>query len=49
MAMIITWQFLNALTYPKRIKNFSRAVFIVSPGLAVKERLQVLMPSEGSY
>jgi type III restriction enzyme len=49
MAMIITWQVLNALTYPKRNKDFSRAVFIVAPGLTVKSRLQVLMPSEGSY
>ncbi len=44
MAMIITWQVLNALAYPKRNKDFSRAVFIVAPGLTVKERLQVLMP-----
>ncbi len=49
MAMIITWQVLNALTYPKRNKDFSRAVFIVAPGLTVKGRLQVLMPTEGSY
>lgn len=44
MAMIITWQVLNALTYPKRNKDFSRTVFIVAPGLTVKERLQVLRP-----
>jgi type III restriction enzyme len=44
MAMIITWQVLNALTYPKRKKDFSRTVFIVAPGLTVKERLQVLRP-----
>lgn len=49
MAMIITWQVLNALTYPKRNKDFSRAIFVVAPGLTVKGRLQVLMPSEGSY
>ena len=49
MAMIITWQVLNALTYPKRNKDFSRAVLIVAPGLTVKGRLQVLLPSEGSY
>ncbi len=49
MAMIITWQVLNALTYPKRNRDFSRAVFIVAPGLTVKERLQVLLPTEGSY
>ncbi len=45
MAMIITWQVLNALTYPKRNKDFSRAVFIVAPGLTVKERLHVLYPN----
>lgn len=44
MAMVITWQVLNALTYPKRNKDFSRTVFIVAPGLTVKERLQVLRP-----
>ncbi|MCF8199721.1 MAG: DEAD/DEAH box helicase family protein [Sulfuritalea sp.] len=46
MAMIITWQTLNALTYPKRQKDFSRAFFIVAPGLTVKERLRVLYPGE---
>lgn len=44
MAMIITWQVLNALTYPKRDKDFSRTIFVVAPGLTVKERLQVLYP-----
>jgi type III restriction enzyme len=46
MAMIITWQVLNALTYPKRNKDFSRAIFIVAPGITVKERLRVLYPGE---
>lgn len=46
MSMIITWQVLNALTYPKRSKDFSRSVFIVAPGLTVKERLRVLYPGE---
>lgn len=44
MAMIITWQVLNSLVYPKRTREFSRAIFIVAPGLTVKERLQVLLP-----
>lgn len=44
MAMVITWQVLNAITYPKRTKDFSRAIFIVAPGLTVRERLQVLYP-----
>lgn len=46
MAMIIAWQGLNALTYPKRKKDFSRSVFIVAPGITVKERLRVLLPGE---
>lgn len=46
MAMVITWQALNSLTYPKRNKAFSRAVFIVAPGITVKERLRVLLPGE---
>ncbi|MEO8998029.1 MAG: DEAD/DEAH box helicase family protein [Rhodanobacter sp.] len=44
MAMVITWQVLNAQAYPKRNKEFSSAIFIVAPGLTVRERLQVLMP-----
>ena len=48
MGMIITWQVLNALTYPKRTRDFSRAVFVVAPGLTVKERLQVLYPGNGA-
>ncbi len=46
MAMVIAWQVLNALTYPKRNKDFSKAVFVVAPGLTVKERLRVLYPGE---
>ena len=46
MAMIITWQVLNALTYPKRNKDFARVVFIVAPGLTVKDRLRVLYPGQ---
>lgn len=49
MAMVITWQVLNALTYPKRNKEFSKVIFIVAPGLTVKERLRVLYPDTGSY
>ena len=46
MAMIVTWQTLNALAYPKRTKDFSRVIFIVAPGLTVRERLRVLYPGE---
>ncbi|MBK6999562.1 MAG: DEAD/DEAH box helicase family protein [Rhodoferax sp.] len=44
MAMIITWQVLNALTYPKSPRKYSSAILLVAPGLTVKSRLQVLMP-----
>lgn len=43
MALIITWQTLNALSYPKD-DRFSSAIFVVAPGLTVKSRLQVLYP-----
>lgn len=46
MAMIITWQVLNALTYFKRRADFSKTIFVVAPGLTVKERLRVLQPGE---
>lgn len=44
MAMLIAWQVLNAVTYPKRTRDFSRAVLVVAPGLTVKDRLHVLYP-----
>lgn len=44
MAMIITWQVLNALAYPKSPRKYSSAIFVVAPGLTVKSRLQVLLP-----
>lgn len=44
MAMVITWQVLNALTYPKESHRFSKTIFVVAPGITVKDRLQVLYP-----
>lgn len=44
MAMLIAWQVLNKVTYPQDTR-FSKYVFIVAPGLTVKSRLQVLIPS----
>ena len=49
MAMLIAWQILNKVTYPQDTK-FSKNVFVVAPGLTVKSRLQVLIPSSiGNY
>lgn len=49
MAMLIAWQVLNKVTYPKDTR-FSRYILVVAPGLTVKSRLQVLQPSAvGNY
>jgi len=49
MAMLIAWQALNKATYPQD-PIFSKYVFVVAPGLTVKSRLQVLIPSQpGNY
>jgi len=49
MAMLIAWQVLNKVTAPQDAR-FSKYVFVVAPGLTVKSRLQVLIPSlPGNY
>ena len=49
MAMIIAWHILNKVTYPQD-PRFSKNVFVIAPGLTVKSRLQVLLPShDGNY
>jgi type III restriction enzyme len=45
MAMLIAWQALNKATSPQD-SRFSKHFFIVAPGLTVKSRLQVLIPSQ---
>lgn len=45
MAMLIAWQVLNKVTYPTD-PRFSKNVFIVAPGLTVKNRLSVLLTSD---
>lgn len=44
MAMVIAWHILNKVTNPQDAR-FSKNVLVVAPGLTVKERLQVLLPS----
>lgn len=49
MAMLIAWQVLNKVAYPQD-PRFSKYILVVAPGLTVKNRLQVLMPSApGNY
>lgn len=44
MAMLIAWQTVNAVR--KDSKDFSRAFLIVTPGITIRDRLRVLLPSE---
>lgn len=49
MAMLISWQVLNKVTYPQDTR-FSKHIFVVAPGLTIKRRLQVLFPfARGNY
>ena len=49
MTMIIAWNVLNKVATP-RDTRFSKNVFVVAPGLTIKNRLQVLDPnSETNY
>lgn len=44
MAMLMAWQTLNAVRSPAS-NQFSRAFLIVTPGITIRDRLQILMPS----
>ena len=44
MAMLIAWQTLNAARSPAS-SHFSRAFLIVTPGITIRDRLQILLPS----
>ena len=44
MAMLIAWQAVNAAR--RDSKDFSRAFLIVTPGITIRDRLRVLLPSE---
>lgn len=49
MSMLIAWQVINRVTY-RDDDRFAKDVFIVAPGLTVRERLKVLVPdSPGNY
>ena len=45
MAMLITWHTLNKLTNPQDAR-FSDAFLIVTPGITIRDRLRVLLPSD---
>src|SRR5271165_4232971 len=49
MAMLIAWHILNKATYPQD-RRFSKYVFVIAPGLTVRNRLRVLKPdAPGNY
>lgn len=49
MAMAAAWHILNKVAYPKD-DRFSKHILVLAPGLTVKSRLQVLLPSaDGNY
>lgn len=49
MAMVVAWQTLNKVVYPKDTR-FSKNILVVTPGLTVRSRLSVLDPnSEDNY
>src|SRR5437667_8042992 len=45
MAMLITWQTINAVRRPTS-NRFSRGFLVVTPGLTIKDRLRVLQPND---
>ncbi len=45
MAMIIAWQAINAARRPNS-KRFTRGFLVVTPGITIKDRLQVLQPND---
>lgn len=45
MAMLIAWHALNKLANPKDTR-FSKNILVMAPGITVRDRLQVLLPSD---
>src|SRR4029077_16817901 len=45
MAMVIPWHTLNKRRYPKD-RRFSDAFLVVTPGITVRDRLRVILPSD---
>ena len=45
MAMLIAWQTINAVRRPGS-KHFTRGFLVCAPGLTIKDRLRVLLPSD---
>ncbi len=44
MAMLIAWQTINAARHPQS-KRFTRGFLIITPGITIRDRLQILQPN----
>jgi len=44
MAMLIAWQTINAVRHPSS-KKFTRGFLVVTPGITIRDRLQILQPN----
>lgn len=44
MAMLIAWQTINAVRHPSS-KKFTRGFLVVTPGITIRDRLQILKPN----
>ena len=47
MGMLIAWQVLNKITYP-RDNRFTKNILVITPGLTVKRQLRVLRPNDAN-
>jgi type III restriction enzyme len=45
MAMIIAWQTINAVHHPQS-RRFTKGFLVISPGITIRDRLQVLRPND---
>ena len=45
MAMLIAWQTVNAVRYPRR-RQFTKNFLIVTPGITIRDRLRSLLPND---
>lgn len=45
MAMLIAWHTINSVRHPNA-KRFTRGFLVVAPGITIKDRLRVLLPSD---
>ncbi|HEY9701963.1 MAG TPA: restriction endonuclease subunit R, partial [Allocoleopsis sp.] len=44
MAMLIAWQTINAVRHPQS-KKFTRGFLVITPGITIRDRLQILQPN----